>query len=271
MFEQILHMSPWSMALAVVDIALVSYVLYRFFVLIRGTRAVQLIKGIIVLLVANALAGIFNLYTINWMLERVILLGAVALPVVFQPELRRALEHLGRGRIFTKQMALGEVEIRHVIDSVVRAAAALARSRTGALIVIERETGLKELIDSGVKVDGLVSAEFLINLFVPQTPLHDGAAIIAGNRVAAAACFLPLAEAADLAPNLGSRHRAAVGVSEHSDALAVVVSEETGLISVAHAGMLQRRLDEAGLRAFLSEHLLPKAHNGFSLKNWGRP
>lgn len=234
---------------SVFDILIVAFVSYRLMLLIKGTRAVQLIKGISVLVVATALTSIFNLYTINWLLKQAMTALVVALPVVFQPELRRALEKLGRGGFIARTLpAQGEMERGKVIAEIARASTVLSKNKMGALIILERDTGLEEYIDTGVKIEGLVSAEFLVNIFVNKTPLHDGAVIVRGDRVAAAACFLPLTENPDLASDLGTRHRAGIGISEVSDAVALIVSEETGTVSLSVEGVLQRQLDEAGLK-----------------------
>lgn len=264
-------MSWWDTLLAVVDVTLVAYILYRLFLLIRGTRAVQLINGIFILLAAYAASKWLELNTLNWILDRVIVAASVALPIVFQPELRKALEHLGRGRfILTKgMMEPGEPDVARVIDQVVRAAEILSRNKTGALVVLERETKLGEIIDGGIKVDGLVSWEMLTNIFIPNTPLHDGAVVIRDNRVAAAACWLPLAQEVVLATHLGSRHRAGVGITEQSDAVAVIVSEETGIISIAQGGKLVRELDEKTLREMLASLLPARGPAGRSFWSWG--
>ncbi len=234
---------------SVFDILIVAFVSYRLMLLIKGTRAVQLIKGIAVLVVATALTSIFNLYTINWLLKQAMTALVVALPVVFQPELRRALEKLGRGGFISRTLpAQGEMERGKVIAEIARATTVLSKNKMGALIILERDTGLEEYIDTGVKIEGLVSAEFLVNIFVTKTPLHDGAVIVRGDRVAAAACFLPLTENPDLASDLGTRHRAGIGISEVSDAVALIVSEETGTVSLSVEGVLQRQLEEAELK-----------------------
>lgn len=246
--------------LAVVDIGLVAYILYRLFILIRGTRAVQLINGLFILLLATAASRVLRLYTLNWLLEKVVLGASVALPIVFQPELRRALEQLGRGRFIPTKGFLdpGDEDPARLIDQVSKAAEILARNKTGALMVIERETRLGEVIDSGIPIDGKVSWELLTNIFIPNTPLHDGAVILRGDRVMAGACWLPLAEATELEHRLGSRHRAGVGITEHSDAVSVIVSEETGEVSVANGGKLIRGLDEKALREMLTALLTPR-------------
>jgi len=234
---------------SVADILIVAFVFYRLMLLIKGTRAVQLIKGIAVLLAATALTSIFNLYTINWLLKQAMTALVVALPVVFQPELRRALEKLGRGGFIAHTLpAQREMDRDKVIAEIARAATVLSKNKMGALIILERETGLEEYIDTGVKIEGLVSAEFLVNIFVTRTPLHDGAVIVRGGRVAAAACFLPLTENPNLSSDLGTRHRAGIGISEVSDAVALIISEETGTVSLSLEGILQRQLDEAELK-----------------------
>lgn len=250
---------------SIFDIVLVTFVFYRFMRIIQGTRAVQLIKGLVVLLVATTVSSWLHLYTINWLLQQVMTALVVALPIVFQPELRRALESLGRGKFFARTMStLKEADRSRMINEVVRAVQVLTKNKMGALIIIERVTGLEEYIDSGVKIDGIVSAEFLVNIFIPNTPLHDGAVIIRGDRVEGAACFLPLSENPYLSKELGTRHRAGIGISEVSDAMAVIVSEETGAISLAMDGMIDRMLDESTLKQKLNEALEPKTHNSLS-------
>ncbi|BAF58717.1 uncharacterized conserved protein [Pelotomaculum thermopropionicum SI] len=251
--------------ISVVDILIVAFVMYKLTLLIKGTRAVQLIKGLAVLVIATAVTSLFNLYTINWLLRQAMTALVVALPVVFQPELRRALEKLGRGKFLAHPTLVpGEINWSKIITEITRAAAVLAKNRTGALIVVERETGLVEHIDTGVKIDGILSAEFLVNIFIPKTPLHDGAVIIRGDRVAAAACFLPLSENPYLTSDLGTRHRAGIGITEHSDAVAIIISEETGTISLAVEGALTRNLDEAALQGRLIELLNGRSANTLS-------
>jgi len=242
----------------VVDILIVALVLYWLMMLIRRTRAVQLLKGFVVLLFAFVLSSFLGLEIVNAMLRWALTGLVVAIPVVFQPELRRALEQLGRGKIFEQSIfTVGEFDRTKMIDEVVRACGVLSKKRFGALIVIERETGLSDFIDTGIKLDGVVSAELLVNIFVPNTPLHDGAVIIRGDRVIAASCVLPLTERQHLSKELGMRHRAGLGVTEQSDAVAVIVSEETGIISIAEDGLLTRYLDEPGLKDKLSSYLQP--------------
>lgn len=250
----------------VLDIAIVSYVFYRVILLIRGTRAVQLLKGVIFLLIATGLSGVLHLEALNWLLNRVLEIGLLAIPIVFQPELRRALEQLGRSSLFNINMRWqGTGDLAHTIHELVTASQVFSKNRIGALVVLERETGLNEYVETGIAIGGLLSAELLINGFIPNTPLHDGAMIVRADRVLAASCYLPLSDRSDIAKELGTRHRAAVGITEQSDALVVVVSEETGKISVAEGGELIRNLDERALTEKLTRGLSPQHNGGFHL------
>lgn len=255
-------LSLTDILLVTLDIGVVAFVIYKFMMLVKGTRAVQLIKGLVVLVIASVIAERLHLDTINWILSQLRLVIVVALPVVFQPELRRALEQIGRGKFLSRPLkVLGAEEMARLINEIVRAIQVMAKNHTGALVVIERETGLNDYLETGVRLDGVVSAELLINIFVPLTPFHDGAAIIRGDRVLAAGCFLPLSESPYLSKQLGTRHRAALGISELSDAVVVVVSEETGAVSVAEGGKLTRFLDEKNLKELLQSLLLPQDNN----------
>lgn len=241
------------------DIAIVAFVIYKLMMILKGTRAVQLIKGLVVLLMATIASEILELQSIKWLLEKAQTVFFIAIPVVFQPELRRALEQLGRGKLFIRSdeyLALEDVE--KLVSEVVRAVKIMSVRKVGALIVIERQTGLAEFVETGIKVDGLITSELLINTFVPKTPLHDGAIIVRGNRLVAASCFLPLSENPNLSKELGTRHRAAIGITEVSDALVVLASEETGVISVAEDGKLTRYLDETTLKELLLKRITPQ-------------
>jgi len=254
---------PWDglsgseILLSLVDVAIVAYVFYRVFVLIRGTRAVQLLEGIALLLISLQITIWLNLGTMKWILEELVRGLWVAVPVIFHQEIRRALEQVGRGgSLMTRSVFTGSTfTSEKVVDEIVKAVGHMSSSRTGALIVIERASGLEEYIDEAVALDSKVTSELLENIFFKNTPLHDGAVIIRGDRVAAAACFLPSTQEA-VAIELGSRHRAALGVTQVSDAVALAVSEETGTISLAVGGRLMRGLDLATLREKLLE-LLP--------------
>ena len=229
--------------LDILDILLVAFVLYKLFILIRNTRAVALIKGLLVLGVVTVVSKILDLHVINWM------------PVVFQPELRRALEQIGRGRFFRSGQVISMEELERLIDEIVAISESLSKTHTGALIVFEREVGLNDYIDTGIAIDGLVSRELLGNIFIPNTPLHDGAVIIRENRIMAAGCLLPLTSDRSLSTELGTRHRAAIGISELADAVVVVVSEETGSISYTYGGHIYRHLDGNALRNVLKTFL----------------
>lgn len=258
--ENLLNMLPDINFINVLDILVVALLIYRLILQIRGTRAVQLIKGLVVLLIAGTISRWLGLYTINWILDKVMAMVIVAIPVVFQPELRRALERLGRGKFFARPLYfLGEEAAGRLVNELVRAVTMMSKKKTGALIVLEQETGIYDYMETGVKIDGVISGELLLNIFMPNTPLHDGAVIIRGERAVAAGCFLPLSENPDLSKELGTRHRAGIGITEHSDAVVLVVSEETGIISIAREGKLTRHLDENTLREYLEDLLLPKA------------
>ncbi len=259
--------------LDVIDIAVVAVILYNIYVMLRDTRAITLVKGILVLLGVTLAATWMELHVISWLLQKMVTLLFVALPIVFQPELRRALEHLGQGRFLAPVVSLDDKEARSVVHELVKAVTVLAANKTGALIVIERDMGLNDIGATGVPIDGLITADFLLNVFIPNTPLHDGAAIVRGNRLVAAGCLLPLTENRSLSTELGTRHRAAIGLSEQCDALVVVVSEETGTISTAENGRITRHLDKERLRKKLSSAFLPT--EGIRelrdvVKNWRR-
>lgn len=234
-----------------VDILLVTIVFWGLFYLVKGTRAVPLMRGILVLVIAVVLASNFlSLSAFSWLIRNTLPALLVAVPVIFQPELRRALERLGRGGGLIS-FSSTETTAMEVSRHIARASRLLADRGHGALIVVERETGLQEYVDTGVPIDGEVTSELLLTIFQPNTVLHDGAAIIRGDKIAAAACILPLAETSRVRRGLGLRHRAAVGITEQSDAVATVVSEENGVISVARHGRLVRALDESRLREML--------------------
>ena len=238
---------------SIIDILVVAIIIYWVLWVAQGTRATQLLRGAIILLaLAYLLASTFSLTTLNWVLERLWPALFIAIPVIFQPEIRRALEQLGHTGAWLRNIPATDVAIQErMVDEVVRAAAQLARLRFGALVVIERETGLQDYADRGVQIDGYLSRQLLINIFYPNSPLHDAAVLIRGDRIVAASVVLPLTDNVSAEGQLGTRHRAGIGVTEDSDALAVIVSEETGQISVAHNGRLIRNLDQDRLRRVL--------------------
>jgi diadenylate cyclase len=227
----------------IVDIFLVWYVLYKLIMIIRGTKAVQLLKGIFVILIVWFLSDFLHLNTLNFIMETVITWGFLAIIIIFQPELRRALEQLGRGRLlFTRSGIYEEEERVKRVEAISEAVSYMAKRRIGALISIERETGMGDYIETGTPLHSDISSELLINIFIPNTPLHDGAVIIQKTQIAAAACYLPLSESPFISKELGTRHRAALGISEVTDSLTIVVSEETGNIAVTKNGELYREL-----------------------------
>ena len=237
----------------VLDVALVAVVIYNLLLLIRGTRAVQMLLGLLFIGAAYYLAGAANLLTLQQLLGSFLFVLPFAIIVLFQQEIRRALASFGRNPLW----GLGtHQKTEATIHETVLAAAAMAERRTGALIVIQRLEGLRNFIENGIIIDALVSYDLLINIFNPETPLHDGAVIIQEDRIAAAACFLPLTLKPELSKEFGTRHRAALGISEEVDALAVVVSEETGTISLAIDGWMIRDLDGKSLRNTLYQYLI---------------
>ena len=240
----------------ILDILLVAFIIYQLLLFLRGTHAVQMALGALVLVVLYWTSLLANLQTVNWLLRTFLPFLVFGIIVVFQAEIRKVLARLGKTPFLGSFSGKRKEE---VIDEVVLAATTLASSRTGAIIVIERDMGLRSYIETGIALDALLTYDLLVNIFNPETPLHDGAVIIQGNRAAAAACFLPLTVNPELSRALGSRHRAAIGLSEDTDAVAVVVSEETGIISLVEEGRIHRELDGRQLRQALLDSLEGKA------------
>lgn len=233
------------------DILVVSYILYKGYMLIKETRAEQLLKGIILIIFLIPISSFFNLTMLNWILTKTLTIGVLSIVIIFQPEIRRALEQLGRTAFNDKHILEDEETMEKVITEIANSVGNLSESKTGALIVIEQVTGLGDIINTGTKIDALVSSALLENIFVVNTPLHDGAAVIRNNRIVSAGCFLPLTSNNDLNKKLGTRHRAAIGISENSDALIIVVSEETGTISLAMNGKITRNYTKDRLKKVL--------------------
>lgn len=234
-----------------VDILLVWFVIYKLITVIRGTKAVQLLKGIIVIILVRTLSQYLGLQTLQWLMDQALTWGFLAIIIIFQPELRRALEQLGRGKFFSRSGAPEEEEQQIIIDAILKATDYMAKRRIGALVTIEKETGMSDYIETGIPLHSALSSELLINIFIPNTPLHDGAVILQKNQIAAAACYLPLSESPFISKELGTRHRAAVGISEVTDSITIVVSEETGSISVTRNGELHRNLTVEALSEIL--------------------
>lgn len=236
----------------IIDILVISFIVYYLVLLVKETRAEQLIKGFVAIMIIAQLSDWLNLYTVHWLVSNLLTVGLILVIVVFQPELRRAFERLGRSQGWLLSFVTSDsAQEGAQIDEIVRASLSLARQKIGALMVLENKTGLNDVVESGTRINGEVSAELLINIFIPNTPLHDGAVVIKEDHVRAAGVFLPLTENTGLARELGTRHRAALGITERSDALVVVVSEETGQISVCKNGEIARRMDEQTLREVL--------------------
>ena len=235
-------LTPVSIVFNLLDVLLVWYVLYKILTLIKGTKAVQLLKGIFVIIIAKIATTAFGLVTLDWLLDQVINWGFLAIIIIFQPEIRRALEQLGRGKLFQRTTNQQDEEQSRLIEAMKKSVSYMAKRRIGALISIEKETGLNEYIETGIKMNAEISSELLINIFIPNTPLHDGAVIMQKDKITAAACYLPLSESAFISKELGTRHRAALGLSEVTDAIVVIVSEETGAISIAVDGKIDRNI-----------------------------
>lgn len=253
--------SPWNIITLVIDIVIVLFLIVKVVQILKGSRAMQLIKGIIFLIIITWLSFIFNLRILNYILTTIMTYGVILLIVLFQPELRRALEQLGSSNKLTKYFGLEKDIIsktKEDIYKIVLAATELSKNKIGALMVIERDIKLKEIISTGVTIYSEITPQLLVNIFTPNTPLHDGAVIIKDNKIAAAACMLPLASDEDIARELGTRHRAAIGMSKESDAIIIVVSEETGKISIAKEGTLIADLKEEALKKILISNIITK-------------
>ncbi|MGL4346402.1 MAG: diadenylate cyclase CdaA [Cellulosilyticaceae bacterium] len=241
----------------IIDILVVAFVIYKLLMWIKDTRTWALFKGVVIIIIIAMVAYILQLHTVWWIISNTITVGTIALLVVFQPEFRRALEQIGRGS-FMGFLLSGSEETNveslseETIDSVVKATIQMAKVKTGALIVFERDAKLGDVERTGIKIDASVSSQLLINIFEKNTPLHDGAIIISNNRIAAATCFLPLSDSLEISKDLGTRHRAAIGISEATDAIVVVVSEETGVVSYVKNGHIKRGLDAEMLKRVLS-------------------
>jgi diadenylate cyclase len=238
----------------VIDILIVAIIIYELLLLTRHTRGSALLKGLFLLLIIAFLSNLLGLVSLNWLLNAILQNGAIVLVVLFQPEFRKALERMGRSRVFQKSGHKPLNEERDlIISEIIQMIMDLSKRRVGALIVFEQQTGLEDVIETGTRLNAEISAPLLENIFEPNTPLHDGAVVIRDNEIMAAACILPLAEASGVSRELGTRHRAAVGISENTDAIVLVVSEETGIVSMARDGHLTRPLTVKNLEEVLGE------------------
>lgn len=236
-----------------IDILLVTFIIYELIKVTRKTRAIQVLKGLGAFIVFAQICGWCNLTSVSWIMNYIIEAGAIIIVVIFQPEIRKALERIGRGKIFDIGFDNFVSEDTEAIENIERAVLNMSIRKIGALMVFERKTGLKDIIESGTTLDARISSELIENIFVPNSPMHDGAMIIKNNRIVAAGCFLPLSDNPQISSELGTRHRAGLGMSEFSDAVIIIVSEETGIISKAHDGMITRYIDRKALRDILKE------------------
>ncbi|MCC7667340.1 diadenylate cyclase CdaA [Liquorilactobacillus satsumensis] len=250
----------WQHLVNLVDILVVWYVIYKLMMLLRGTKAVQLFRGVIIIVLIKFVSWFFDLQTVSWITNQIINWGFIAIIIIFQPEIRRGLEHLGRGSLFVHNKKQNEDELR-MIKALDQAIQYMSKRRIGALITIQRETGLEDYIETGIGIDAEITGALLINIFIPNTPLHDGAVIIKNNKIAVAAAYLPLSESNLIPKALGTRHRAAVGISEVTDALTIVVSEETGGVTVTENNELLRDLTREDYLKLLKKELIAPATN----------
>ena len=241
----------------IADILVVAVIVYKLLMLTRDTRGSAVLKGLVLLLILVGISNLVGLTALNWLLMAVINNGPIVLVILFQPEIRKALEQIGRGTRINVRRDEAVEDANKLIDEIIRCLLSLSRRRVGALIVFENKTGLKDIIENGIMLDSKISAGLLENIFEPNTPLHDGAVVIRGDRIMSAASFLTLTDAS-ISHDLGTRHRAALGVSETTDATVLIVSEETGIISMAKSGKLMRHLDQKTLRTVLEAMYMPK-------------
>ena len=239
----------------IIDIVIMAAIFYEILILIRRTRSSALLKGVFLLLLMSLVSSLLGLTSLNWLLTNILNNGAVVLLVLFQPEIRKALERMGRTSLMNRKdgQTLASDGSERIINEILQTASDLSRRKVGALIVFERRTGLQDVIDTGTLVDAEISAPLLENIFEPNTPLHDGAVVIRQGRIVSAACILPLTEASGVSRELGTRHRAGIGISEASDAIVLVVSEETGTISIAQGGQIRRPITRETLRSILED------------------
>lgn len=241
-----------------IDILIVSFIFYQLLLLLRGTRAVQLVKGISVVVLLWIISRYFELRTVTWLIENLFSVGVIAIIVIFQPEVRRALEQIGRGGFFSRYRVIREEEVNRLVGEIAKAVQYLSANHVGALIVLEQKTGLSDYIRTGVTLDAEVSSELIRTVFATNTPLHDGAIIIQESKITAAGCFLPLSESTKISKGLGTRHRAGLGMSEISDAIVIIVSEETSAVTIAHNGILESNLSHESFVSHLFQLLNPK-------------
>ena len=275
----IISLLTWQNLIHLIDILVIWFLIYELLMLIRGTRAVQLFRGILIIILVKIVSWYVGLSTVSWVMDQIINWGVIAIVIIFQPEIRRGLEHLGRGTFFTHNQTANEKE-EDMIKQLDQAIQYMSKRRIGALMSIQMKTGLEEYIETGIPLDADISGALLINTFIPNTPLHDGAVIIKNNRMAVAAAYLPLSDSKLIPKELGTRHRAAVGISEVTDALTIVISEETGEVSITKDNELIRNMSRDEYLKFLRaqlythepqhENLVTELYAKFQRKGGGR-
>lgn len=248
----------WQNLMNVLDIIIVWYIIYRLIMLVKGTKAVQLVKGISLIILVRIVAGFLKLHTLTYFVDQVLSWSVIGIIVIFQPEIRRGLEHLGRSSIFGSSAGGAQKSSEHMIHELDKAIQYMSKRRIGALITIQQSTGLEDYIETGIPLDADISGELLINIFIPNTPLHDGAVIISGNRIAVASAYLPLSDNTMIPKKLGTRHRAAVGISEVTDAITIVVSEETGGVTITRNSQFMLDLTREEYLKYLTAQLVPE-------------
>ena len=249
----------WTTLTSVIDIVIVAFFIYQLIKIAQGTRATELLKGILFIIIIKFISSFFQLHTTEYIVDFIIQWSAIALIVIFQPELRRGLQHIGRGSLFSIRKKTDSVD--QTINEIAEAVHYMSRRHIGALISIEMDSSLSEYIKTGIPLDALISSEIIINAFIPNTPLHDGAMILKNFKIASAASYLPLSESAAIPKKYGTRHRAAIGLSEETDAITIVVSEETGDISIAHRSNLMPELSVEQMQNYLLDHLQPETED----------
>ena len=248
----------WNNLSIALDVLIIWYLVYRLIMLIRGTKAVQLAKGIVFIFIVRIVAGLLQLHAVTYIVDQIVSWAVIGIIVIFQPEIRRGLERLGRTPIFSGRGESEHAQSVKMVNELDKAIQYMSKRRIGALITIQQDTGLDDYIETGIKLDADISGELLINIFIPNTPLHDGAVIITNNRIAVAAAYLPLSDSSMIPKRLGTRHRAAVGISEVTDAITIVVSEETGGVTITRNGRFLLDLSRDEYLEYLNAQLVPK-------------
>ena len=252
------NLFTWNNFSIALDILIIWYLVYRLIMLIRGTKAVQLAKGIVFIFIVRIIAGLLQLHAVTYIVDQIVSWAVIGIIVIFQPEIRRGLERLGRTQIFSGRGESAHAKSVRMVQELDKAIQYMSKRRIGALITIQQDTGLDDYIETGIKLDADITGELLINIFIPNTPLHDGAVIINNNRIAVAAAYLPLSDSSMIPKRLGTRHRAAVGISEVTDAVTIVVSEETGGVTITKNGRFLLDLTREEYLKYLNAQLVPK-------------